>query len=82
MYSTLRKCRLEALYGLDLPGSAGASACKGFKPMNPAPCEATQRISSRRSLKSPMPQLSRDRSVYSCTTMPQSRPPAAIGAGS
>jgi len=70
MYKTLRKWRLDALYGLDRSGSAGASACKGFKPMNPAPCGATQRINDLRSLKSPIPQLSRDRSVYSCTAMP------------
>src|ERR1700692_553310 len=82
MYRTLRKWRLDALYGLDLSGSAGASACRGFKPMNPAPCGATHRIKDRRSLKSPMPQLPHERSVYSCTAIPHNRPPALIGAGS
>ena len=50
--------------------------------MNPAPQEAIQRISISKSRKSPMPQLSWERSVYSCTATPHSRRPAAIAAGS
>ena len=57
MYRTLRKCRFDALYGLARSGSAGASACSGFKPMKPAPRGASQRISALKSPKSPMPQL-------------------------
>ena len=48
--------------GLMCAGFAGISACSGFRPTMPQPSGAARRISSRRSRKSPMPQLRVERS--------------------
>src|ERR1700692_3447882 len=82
MYRMLRKWRLDALYGLDRRGSAGASAWRGFSPIKTAAWGAHQRIKDFRSPKSPIPQLSLERTVYSCTAMPHTRRPDTTAAGS
>ncbi len=72
MNRTLIAWRLEALYGENSVGSEGNSACTGLMPTKSAPCAAASRSTSMRSVKSPMPQLCSERSVYSCTATPQS----------
>jgi hypothetical protein len=82
MKSTLSACRLDAEYGEYSVESAGKSACTGLTPTKSAPASAARPSSSRRSVKSPMPQLFCERSAYNCAATPQSRPPAASSRGS
>ena len=48
---------------LQVSGAAKNNACSGLRPTKAAPCPAARRITVRRSAKSPMPQLLRERNV-------------------
>jgi hypothetical protein len=72
-YSGLRKRRLEGKYGLGCCGTIGVAAASGLMSAMPAPLFDAQLPSRRRSPRSPMPQLRRDRAAYNWMAHPHMR---------
>ena len=71
--SGLRNRRLDGKYGLGCCGRSGDGAASGLMSAMPAHQPPRPAPSRRRSARSPMPQLRRDRAAYSWIAQPQMR---------